>query len=139
MISRGQSPHSTSLPSLLVNMKKRDTLASSIHLSMFILNSQNFSSVINTLSVCLFPAILEGTLFRGILSEKMVALETVRYLHRTYKSLLYNKIPTEHYFPARATTIACIPVNVLHQLVLFRTQQGPDHMLITHTEPDSDN
>lgn len=43
----------------------------------------------------------------------------------------------EHYFPARATATACVLVNV--SPVLFRTQQDPDHMLITHTEPDSDN
>lgn len=56
-----------------------------------------------------------------ISSKKMVELETVRYLHKTNKSLLYttnNKILMEHYFPARATTTACIPVNVLPQFSL---------------------
>lgn len=88
------------------------------HISMLISNSQNFSDIINTLPVHLFPAILEGILFGGISSEGMVELETARHLDRIKKSLLYttyNKILMEHYFPARAMTTAYIAVNGFHQ------------------------
>lgn len=62
-----------------------------------------------------------GILFWGTSSEKMLKLERARYLHRKNKSLIYtiyNKILMEHYFPARATIAAWIPVNVLHQFSL---------------------
>lgn len=80
---------------------------------MFMLKSQNLNVIINTLYVNPFPAILEGILSGGISFEEMIELETVRYLHRTSKSLLYttnNKVLMVHYFPARATTTACIPL-----------------------------
>lgn len=54
----GQSRHSTSIPSLPVTMKKRDTRW--FHTPMFILKSQNFSGISNVLSVHLFLAMLEG-------------------------------------------------------------------------------
>lgn len=114
-------------------MKKRDT--DWFHIPMFILKSQNFSSITNALSTHPFLAILEGILFGRISSKEMAEPETGRYLHRTNKSFLYtihNKILMEHYFPARATMTARIPMNIF-----YRFSIGLSKALITcwsHTQ-----
>lgn len=89
----------------------------------------------------LFPDTLEGIFFGGVSIEEMVELETVRYLQGINKSwdfMLCTINTMEHYFlqePLLEPALLLIYVFP----VLFRAQQGPDHMLITHTEPDSDN
>lgn len=132
MTPHGQSPHSTSICSIQVTMKKRDT-----HWFHIFMNSGK----INTVHVHLFLAILDGILFGAISSKEMVELDIVRYLHRTNKSLLYTIHNKKNAWNITSLQELLLQPAFprMYFTVLYKTQQGHDHMLITHTESDSDN